>query len=83
MVKKDAFVFDLSHRDLELWLADTITMLFILYDAQKEIAYYIDLQAYFKENGIKTDKEWKFIRVYIPKANIFTELVAQSFRQSI
>lgn len=81
--KKEAFVFDLSHRDLELWLADTITMLLILYDAQKEMAYYIDLQAYFKENSITTDKEWKFIRVYIPKARIFTQSVAQSFRQSI
>jgi Domain of unknown function (DUF4365) len=80
--KKKAFVFDLSHRDLELWLADTMTMLLVLYDAQKEVAYYIDLQAYFKMNGIKMDTKRKFIRVYIPKENTFTELAAQSFRQS-
>ncbi len=78
--KKNAFVYDLSHRDLELWLADTMTMLLVLYDAQKEIAYYIDLQDYFKKNSITTDKDWKFIRVYIPKTNIFTQSVAQSFR---
>lgn len=80
--KKKAFVFDLSHRDLELWLADTMTMLLILYDAQKELAYYIDLQAYFKNNGIEMDKERKFIRIYIPSNNMFTQFSAQLFRQS-
>jgi Domain of unknown function (DUF4365) len=81
--KKKAFVFDLSHRDLELWLADTMTMLLVLYDAQKEIAYYIDLQAYFNENQVEIDEKRKFIRVFIPKENIFTAFAAQSFRQSI
>jgi Domain of unknown function (DUF4365) len=80
--KKKAMAFDLSRRDLELWLADTITMLLILYDAQKELAYYIDLQAYFKNNGIKMLEESKFIRVYIPSENVFTQFSAQSFRQS-
>jgi hypothetical protein len=75
-------VFDLSQRDLELWLADTATMLLILYDAQKELSYYIDLQAYFNKNGVKMGAERKFIRVYIPMENIFTELTAQSFLQS-
>lgn len=79
--KKKAFVFDLSQRDLELWLEDTITMLLILYDGQREIAYYIDLQAYFRKKGIKIGKERKFFRVYIPVKNEFTKLVAQSFRQ--
>lgn len=79
--KKKAFVFDLSRRDLELWLADTTTMLLILYDAQKELAYYIDLQSYFRNNAIKIAEERKYIRVYIPTENLFTEFVAQSFRQ--
>lgn len=79
--KKKAFVFDLSRRDLELWLADTTTMLLILYDAQKELAYYIDLQSYFRNNAIKIAEERKYIRVYIPIENLFTKFVAQSFRQ--
>ena len=80
--KKKTFVFDLSQRDLELWLADTTTMLLILYDAQKELSYYIDLQAYFNENGVKMVKGRKFIRVHIPIENRFTEFTAQSFLQS-
>jgi Domain of unknown function (DUF4365) len=78
--KKQTFVFDLSQRDLELWLADTTTMLLILYDAQKELAYYIDLQAYFNKNAIKMGEGRKFIRVHIPIENVFTGRVAQSFR---
>ena len=80
--KKKALVFDLSRRDLELWLVDTMTMLLILYDAQNEIAYYIDLQAYFRNNSIRMGKDRKFIRVYIANENIFTAFAAQSFRQS-
>jgi Domain of unknown function (DUF4365) len=80
--KKEAFVFDLTHRDLELWLSDTTIMLLILYDAQKELAYYIDLQAYSNEYGIKSKKGQKFTRVYIPIKNVFTQQIAQSFCQS-
>ena len=46
-VINQSFVFDLSKRDLELWLYNPTPVLLILFDAQKEIAYYIDLQAYF------------------------------------
>ena len=74
--------FDLSRRDLELWLEDTIKMLLIVYDAQKETAYFIDLQPYFKENRISIGKDRKFMRVYIPVKNVFTQSVVSSFRQS-
>ena len=80
--KKNALAFDLSRRDLELWLEDTIKMLLILYDAQKEKAYFIDLQPYFKENKISMGKDRKFIRVYIPIENVFTKSIIPSFRQS-
>ena len=35
--KKQSVNFDLSKRDLELWLLDTNKMLLMLYDAQKEL----------------------------------------------
>ena len=74
---KESFVFDLSVRDLELWLFDTIKMLLILYDAQKEVAYFMDLQTYFKENGIEIQENRKFVRVYIPVSNVVS---AQNFQ---
>ena len=75
---KKTFIFDLSVRDLELWLEDTIKMLLILYDAQREIAYFIDLQRYFNENGIQIQENRKFVRVYILISNIVS---AQNFQQ--
>ena len=75
---KNAFVFDLSVRDLELWLHDSVMMLLVLYNAQKETAYFVDLQTYFNENGIKIDKNRKFVRIYIPIDNIVS---AQNFQK--
>ena len=53
---KKTVIFDLSKRDLELWLSGSIKLILVLYDAEKEMAYYIDLQDYFKREGILFDK---------------------------
>jgi hypothetical protein len=49
--QKEAFIFDLSKQDLELWLFSANPVLIILYDAQKEIAYFIDCKPIFKKIG--------------------------------
>ena len=69
---KKAIIFDLSKRDLELWLSGSIKLLLVLYDAQKEIAYYVDLQDYFKKEGIAFDKIKKHVRIKIPITNVLT-----------
>jgi Domain of unknown function (DUF4365) len=79
--KKDSFIFDLSERDLEVWLLESNIMLFILYNAQNEIAYYIDLQTYFKENGMKFSKKRKYVRVYLPTSHVFQIQIMQQIRQ--
>ena len=48
--KKAGFVVDFSKQDLERWLNTEVPVLLILYDAQKDIAYFTDLQTYFNEN---------------------------------
>ena len=80
MKKKDEFCFDLSKRDLELWLMDTTKLLIVLYDAQQEIAYFVDLQAYFKENGTVLQTIKKYFRINIPTANVF---VSQAIKQLV
>ena len=79
--KQNSFVFDLSERDLEVWLKDTNMMLFILYDAQLEKAYYMDLQTYFNEKGMKFIKKRKFVRIHIPSSNVFEPKIMQHIRQ--
>jgi hypothetical protein len=68
---RTAYTFDVSKRDLELWLQNPVVVLFLLYDAQKEVAYYLDLQDYFLKDGILLEKIRKFVRIYIPFGNIW------------
>jgi Domain of unknown function (DUF4365) len=79
-ISRKSFVFDLDVRDLKSWLFDTTLMLLMLYDAHKEVAFYLDLQDYFKKKGIKIKETAKFVRVLIPKANLFTTEVIQEIR---
>ena len=64
---KIGFIMDLSRRDLELWLKNTLTVLLILYDAQGEIAYFVDLQPYFNENRILLKKILTNLRIFFNK----------------
>jgi Domain of unknown function (DUF4365) len=65
------FIIDLSKRDLELWLRNKDPVLLILYDAQAEIAYFADLQTYFKENRLLLKNVRKFVRIFLTPQAIF------------
>ena len=80
-VAKKAVLFDLEECDLELWLESETLFIFVLYDALKEIAYWLDLQDYFKINRDKLKKVNKFVRIYIPLDNVLTHKTVQEFRQ--
>lgn len=69
--QNDGFIVDLSRRDLELWLQSRLPVLLILYDAQKEIAYFTDLQTYFNENRLSLRNVRKFVRIYLPSQSVF------------
>lgn len=81
--KKKAVTFDLAIADLELWLRGRNKMLLLLYDAQKEVTYFEDLQIYFRENKLIFEKERKFIRIFIPVINLFTAQAVQNIRLSL
>jgi Domain of unknown function (DUF4365) len=78
--EKETITFDLSKRDLELWLNSVNTVLLVLFDAQKEVAYFIDLQSYFEKNRILLKNIHKFVRVYLPLSSIFDTISIQSLR---
>jgi hypothetical protein len=69
--QKQGFIVDLSKRDLELWLKSHYPVLLVLYDAQKEVAYFTDLQHYFNENRILLKNVLKFVRIFLPSQSIF------------
>jgi hypothetical protein len=80
-VDNNLVIFDLSARDLELWLMSEAKVLFIIYDAIQEVAYFIDLQDYFSKNRKSLQKIRKFVRIYIPKDNIFDKQQIINLRQ--
>ena len=77
---KKVILFDLDQRDLELWLNSHEPVIFIIYDAKKRIAYWLDLLEYFQINRDKLKKINKFVRVYIPFEDVFTDKIVQIFR---
>lgn len=80
-VTKNAILFDLEKRDLELWLYSDLPVIFVIYDAVKRVAYWLDLLDYFRINRDKLKNVNKFVRIYIPSEHIFTDITVQKFRK--
>ena len=80
--QKGGFIVDLSKRDLELWLKSRLPVLLILYDAQAEIAYFVDLQAYFNENRLLLENVRKFVRIFLPPTSVFNKNAVQELQKS-
>ena len=76
-----AIVFDLSQDDLEFWLYSDLPVVFVVYDAMTKVAYWIDLLDYFKKNRSDLKKINKFVRIYIPSTNVFTDKTVQKYKQ--
>ena len=79
--QQNAFAFDLSKRDLELWLYEKVPVLVILYNATNDTAYFIELQEYFKKHKLELQNIGKFVRIYIPSESIFNIDAVQFVRQ--
>ena len=80
--QKAGFIVDLSKRDLELWLKSNYPVLLLLYDAQQEKAYFIDLQSYFSENRLLLKNVRKFVRVFLPTQSIFDKTAIRLFQNT-
>jgi hypothetical protein len=78
--KEKAYIFDLSQRDLELWLRNSNKMLLFLYDAQLEKAFYEDIQLYFREKAMKFKQGRKFVRIFIPIEKIVNAQTIKDLR---
>jgi Domain of unknown function (DUF4365) len=72
-VDKKFCIFDVSRRDLELWLLSDNPILFILYDAQNEISYYVNLVEYFTKDGFDLNSTRKYARLKIPSTHIWNK----------
>jgi hypothetical protein len=81
--QKKACIFDLDKRDLELWLSELRPVILILFDAQKEMAYFINLQEYFNQNKQVLNNIRKFVRVYLPQTAIFNTKSVKELKDTL
>ena len=78
---KKSFTFDLSKQDLEFWLYNTNPVIIVLFDAQKEVAYFMDIQDYFRKNRLALRNVRQYIRVYFPENAIFDTKIILELRK--
>ena len=79
--KSNNFYFDVEKKVLDRWFNKFIPMLLVLYDAQSEKAYYIEIRQYFKQKGLAVEQINKFVRLFIPEENILTPDAILQFRK--
>lgn len=68
--------------DLKFWIEELLPVLLILYDAQRERAYWLHVQKYAEDKEIVIDDvESDSVRIRIPVANRLTERAVRRFRE--
>jgi hypothetical protein len=78
--KENSIIFDLSIRDLELWLSGREMMLLLIHDAQLERTFFVELKDYFRQNREALQNVHKFVRIFIPFKNVFNHTILKKIR---
>jgi hypothetical protein len=78
--KDDSIRFDLSVRDLEFWLSSPNIMVLVVYDAQLNEAFFVELKDYFAKNRASLSEISKFVRIYIPRKNVLSPLAIRNLK---
>ncbi len=68
LTQEEVFSFPISTRDFRLWSGSLLPVFFILYDAQLDEAYWLDVQEYAATQ--QHDLSGKTIRLYIPRHHV-------------
>jgi hypothetical protein len=77
---QDAFSFRVERSDLVLWLAQPLPVILIVYDARKEVAYWLYVQSYFRrQKGFSLFTAGKTVTVQVPTANIVNAAAIRRF----
>jgi hypothetical protein len=70
------------HADLQLWLADTMPIILVLYDARADKAYWLYIQAYFGAiEGFDLEGIGGTYTVYIPTGNVLDPDTPPRFKE--
>ena len=75
------YVFDVDIRDYNLWIAERMPVILILFDASRKRAFWICVQSYFSEDAARQPKKGaKTVRVRVPKRQVLNRRAIAHFR---
>jgi len=64
--------FRLDRSDLIHWMNEMLPVVLVIYDAQNEIAYWLDVKEYFREEAdFNLFSAGQTITIYVPHSNVF------------
>lgn len=74
------FPFRVNRSDLILWLNELMPVLLIIYDAQADMAYWLDIQRYFQQvSGFNLFSSGHTVTAYIPMTNVLEQEAVRRF----
>jgi hypothetical protein len=77
----DHYWFPLDERDFNLWLEEPMPVIFFLYDAVRRRAYWVDVQAHFRDNPPRARRSRaRTLRIRVPKTNRVTARTTRVLR---
>jgi hypothetical protein len=78
--RQQTFSFPVDRRDLVSWLAQLMPVILIVYDARKDIAYWLYVQSYFRrQKGFNLFAAGQSVTVRMPVANVVNEAAVRRF----
>lgn len=76
------FVFDADIRDLNQWMMERMPVVFVLFDATSNRAYWLHVQDYLRRSGGRTPRqEAKTLRIRVPKKQRFRRRAVSRIRE--
>jgi Domain of unknown function (DUF4365) len=80
LTDQETVSFTLNSSDLELWLFEPMPCILVVYDAQKNVAYWLYLQAYFQKiEEFDLSLMGETVTVNIPRKNIINQAAIKIF----
>jgi hypothetical protein len=71
-------VFRIDRSDLNRWLAETYPVILVVYDAQKDMAHWLYVQAYFAAETARAGRR-QTVTAHVPVANVLNEAAVRQF----
>ncbi len=79
LAQEEVFTFPVSTKDYRLWSEELLPALFILYDAQADEAYWLDVQEFARAQP--QDASGKWVRLRVPRQNVLGIQTVRLIRQ--